>query len=237
MIKSAPTEPLAASQSDAAQRRYKPSETRALILSAARELFRSKGFTTTSTLEIAQRAGVAEGSLFYHFGSKKNLLAALGEDYAREMVDAMRRGETDLSRLEPGIIIARAFDYVREHGDVQVPTGLARTSPEIQPFVHANRKGIVNFVSDCIQASHGDCSHEKITPEAAQITASFSYAVVSDAIHHVFETDTRKDEMLTLAETIRYVRSACGYGHLTGIPAIETPGEAPSPHLAEGKSQ
>lgn len=211
------------------QRRYKPEETRALILSAARDLFRSQGFTRTSSHEIAQRAGVAEGSLFYHFGSKKKLLAALGADHARSSVEAMQRGETDLSRLEPGIIIARVFDHASRNGVATQATGLAPESPEIQPFLQANRGVVVDFIAQCIRASYDQCSRETVSPEIAKVSASFSYAVVSDAIFRVFESSPPADEALVLKETIRYVRAACGYGHLSGVPSLEAPTDTNEP--------
>jgi AcrR family transcriptional regulator len=55
------------------------------VLVAAAELFGARGYAATSTKEIAARAGVAEGTLFKHFGSKDKLFAAL----ARLIVDRM----------------------------------------------------------------------------------------------------------------------------------------------------
>jgi AcrR family transcriptional regulator len=46
------------------------------ILEASIDLFSEKGFANTSTSEIAKKAGVAEGTIFKHFGSKDNLLIA-----------------------------------------------------------------------------------------------------------------------------------------------------------------
>jgi AcrR family transcriptional regulator len=44
------------------------------ILEAAIDLFSEKGFDRSSTAEIAQRAGVAEGTIFKHFKTKRDLL-------------------------------------------------------------------------------------------------------------------------------------------------------------------
>lgn len=44
------------------------------ILVAATELFAEKGYAATSTSEIAKKAGVAEGTIFRHYKSKKDLL-------------------------------------------------------------------------------------------------------------------------------------------------------------------
>jgi AcrR family transcriptional regulator len=47
------------------------------ILQAAIEMFAEKGYAATSTSEIAQRAGVAEGTIFRHYKTKKDLLISI----------------------------------------------------------------------------------------------------------------------------------------------------------------
>jgi len=49
----------------------------AKILQAAAEMFAEKGYAATSTSEIAKRAGVAEGTIFRHYKTKKELLVEL----------------------------------------------------------------------------------------------------------------------------------------------------------------
>jgi AcrR family transcriptional regulator len=72
-------------------RQDRQTERRERILTAALELFVHQGFHHTTTRQIAQAAGVAEGSIFNYFSSKKDLLVAvmaqivdeyLGEDLA-----------------------------------------------------------------------------------------------------------------------------------------------------------
>ena len=50
-------------------------ETRRLLMKAGRDLFAEKGFTETYAGEIAQRAGMAVGTIYLHFGDKEGLLA------------------------------------------------------------------------------------------------------------------------------------------------------------------
>lgn len=47
------------------------------ILIAATEMFAEKGFAATSTNEIAKKAGVAEGTIFRHYKTKKDLLLSV----------------------------------------------------------------------------------------------------------------------------------------------------------------
>ena len=52
-------------------------ETRTRILQAAQRLFARRGFDGTTTRDLAQAAGVAEGTLFRHFENKKAILVAV----------------------------------------------------------------------------------------------------------------------------------------------------------------
>lgn len=47
------------------------------IIVAATEIFAEKGYAATSTREIAQQAGVAEGTIFRHYRTKKDLLLSI----------------------------------------------------------------------------------------------------------------------------------------------------------------
>lgn len=49
-------------------------QTRTRILEAAQRLFASKGFDGTTTRDLAQTAGIAEGTIFRYFPNKKAIL-------------------------------------------------------------------------------------------------------------------------------------------------------------------
>ena len=64
---------------------------RARLIAAARELFRTKGFEQTTTSEIAERADVGKGTLFFHARSKDELLVMVfQEDMGRTINRAFR---------------------------------------------------------------------------------------------------------------------------------------------------
>ena len=50
------------------------------IMDAAAELFAKNGFEATSMDEVADKAGVAKGSLYYHFKGKSQLFARTAVD-------------------------------------------------------------------------------------------------------------------------------------------------------------
>ncbi|HYF63745.1 MAG TPA: TetR/AcrR family transcriptional regulator [Herpetosiphonaceae bacterium] len=61
-------------------------ERAALILSAASAVFAEKGYADAAIDEIAARAGIAKGTVYLHFASKDDLVAALAEGQIRAFV-------------------------------------------------------------------------------------------------------------------------------------------------------
>ena len=59
--------------------------TRAALLKAARELFTEHGYADTATEDIAQRAGVTRGAIYYQFRDKSGLFRAVVEDLNRHI--------------------------------------------------------------------------------------------------------------------------------------------------------
>jgi AcrR family transcriptional regulator len=72
----------------------KGDRTREAVRVAADTCFRERGFDGATSAEIARRAGVAEGTVFLHFGNKLGLLGAVTEAFydrlqaAAELADA-----------------------------------------------------------------------------------------------------------------------------------------------------
>ena len=60
---------------------------RARLIAAARELFRTKGFEQTTTSEIADRADVGKGTLFFHAKSKDELLVMVFQEDMGRTID------------------------------------------------------------------------------------------------------------------------------------------------------
>ncbi|MCG5058186.1 MAG: TetR/AcrR family transcriptional regulator [Limnoraphis sp. WC205] len=72
------------------------SETSARILKAAQRLFARKGYDGTTTRDLAQAAGVAEGTIFRHFPNKKAILIEVAtEGWIEILTDLL----TELSEM------------------------------------------------------------------------------------------------------------------------------------------
>lgn len=82
------------------------SPTRARLLAAAREVIEAGGYGGASVLAIAERAGVASGTLYRHFPSKADLFVEVFRDVcshemlAAEHAAAHRAGDGPLAQID-----------------------------------------------------------------------------------------------------------------------------------------
>ncbi len=67
-----------------------PTDKRRVILDAALTLFTERGFHGTSTSLIAQKAGIATGTLFHYFKTKEELIESLYLDIKKDAGTVLR---------------------------------------------------------------------------------------------------------------------------------------------------
>jgi len=210
-------------RADSRARRYDPAETKQRVLSAAHMLFSTKGFANTGTADIAREADVSEGSIFYHFGSKKALLAELGVRHGRMMIEAMEQGDA-LEDLEPGIIIPRVFEFCRNNmmwegmsgekcdGSGPAPTAGPKAAlsknEDAEPFYHAAKDTTTEWI---LRQMNIAMAKRGITGVEIDIAASFTHHIVGDAIDRVMTAPTPEEAARVEKETVRFVRAACNY--------------------------
>ncbi len=90
--------------------------TRTALLDAARELFTERGYAGTATEDIAQRAGVTRGALYYQFRDKVGLFYAVLDDLSRSTNEtvgiAMQSGQGNQGDLWDQIVRTGARVYL-----------------------------------------------------------------------------------------------------------------------------
>lgn len=98
----------------------KSADRRAEILAAARALFTAQGAEATTMAEIAARIGVAEGTVYLSFASKRDLMVAVAVDWFGEITDetahALAAIEAPLDRLR--FLIQRHLDVILGHAEL-----------------------------------------------------------------------------------------------------------------------
>ncbi|HEY9681490.1 MAG TPA: helix-turn-helix domain-containing protein [Drouetiella sp.] len=88
------------------RREIKKEATKQEILTAAAELFRTKGYEATSVDDIAAAANVAKGTFYYHFQAKEDLVLALQQ---AELKVASERANKRMEGDEPCMKILLDF--------------------------------------------------------------------------------------------------------------------------------
>ena len=94
-------------------------DTETKILRAALRLFAQRGYGATTTRDLAQAAGVAEGTLFRHFDNKKSILVAVA---SQGWVDLLTELLTELSEMDGylaiGHMMQRRMLNLRKNSDI-----------------------------------------------------------------------------------------------------------------------
>lgn len=78
------------------------------ILEAALDVFAADGFEGATTKEIARRAGVTQGLIYFYFPSKEDLFFAAYEHRAKQAFTHLRLPAADESDDPPEVVIQRA---------------------------------------------------------------------------------------------------------------------------------
>jgi AcrR family transcriptional regulator len=112
--------------------------TRERLLHAAREVVEEGGYRAASVAAVAERAGVAAGTLYRHFSSKEELLVELFRAVCDREVEAMREaagvvegGETER--------IARVLETFAERALRRPRLAWALIAEPVDPAVDAER--------------------------------------------------------------------------------------------------
>lgn len=142
---------------DAAPRRGRPpAGGREAVLAAALALLRERGASRLTTKEVAARAGVSEGSVFYHFGDRSGLLTAVIEQRLGSLrgitVDeadgdlraALGRFSTGVESFLDGAIVA----MIAAQSDAELRTGMAAFLGERDLGPHRGVQAVAQYLRE-----------------------------------------------------------------------------------------
>ena len=143
------------------------------ILRAATELFAQRGYTATPTSEIAQAAGVAEGTIFHHFKTKEGILVHI----VKGMLDAYIQGiEVQAQEAGNGLEAIKCgirfhFRFIKERSrEVMVilrdfSFQLMETDSPFREVVTTRFFYLVTLFKDYIEAGQKDGSIRSVSAE------------------------------------------------------------------------
>jgi len=181
----------------------RPRETREAIVSATVAALAEKGFAATSARLVAERAGVAPGGVFYHFGSMDELLAEVFTTCLDRRITRLRAAVdvpkpnlpaafTDAVRAEFGHPESRAL--------LELVVG-AIDSPVLAARVREGMDQSFAFTRDVVGLLLGESPLAGALPIdlVAQVAASAFFGL---AVMHLIGADVDVDGMTALVNAL-----------------------------------
>lgn len=90
-------------------------DTRRRVIEAAADIFATRGYAAASISAIRKASGVLPSSIYWEFGSKEGIFAAVLEDSARRWLQESSRGIKQAMRRDPGDRpLTRYFEYMAD---------------------------------------------------------------------------------------------------------------------------
>lgn len=159
-------------QVDPSRKRLPASERRDRILAAAIECFASRGFSGTTTREVALRAGITEAGLYRHFPSKEALYAAI-IDRKMQAPDVVAGVSEAAARGDDGAVLSGLARAMLERGlgdpdFVRILFFSALEGHELaEPFFAVRMRRVREFLSDYIARRIADGAFRPVDPVVA----------------------------------------------------------------------
>lgn len=194
------------------KKRRDPEGTRKKIDDAALGLFAEQGFAGTATSEIAKRAGIAEGTIFRHYPTKKAvLLGVMGPVIQRVMAPLATRKIKLILNAEHTSVEALLRELLRER------TEFIRSAPRVlrvvmqEASLHPEVRDLVAqvFLTQIRPAFHGqidglkerglvDTSLDDDAVMRMIISVAAGYLVLAHVIYpeHGFDDDRETEQMV-----------------------------------------
>ncbi len=147
---------------------------RAQLLRAARKVFRAKGYDGASVSEIVREAGVAQGTFYLYFPSKRDAAVSLRDGLMETMAQAVATAVESRTSFEDRLesLIAACFKVARRNADLfrlafigadETHSEMHSGSPEHASFLRA----IMDLFRDAVDAGEMEAMDPEIAARLA----------------------------------------------------------------------
>jgi AcrR family transcriptional regulator len=174
-------------------------DTRAKLYDAALELMAEKGFTGTTVDDVVARAGVAKGTVYYHFAGKAELVEALIADRLSPLRDHFRAA---LSAPGPAsakldALVRAELSWIRDNRAFAklVMTEIWREDRLWHDALMLLRREIVGSIRDAITAGIAEGAFRDDLDADFAASALFGMTATSALDWLVFDPERPMDEV------------------------------------------
>ncbi|WP_022892315.1 TetR/AcrR family transcriptional regulator [Agromyces subbeticus] len=167
--------------------------TKRAILDAALELAATKGITGTTMDEVAERAGVAKGSLYYNFSSKDQLFEALLHEGVGALADSLRSAKGELRGWEAiNALVTDLLDLIAANAPLAklMASEIFRTDRAWQETLFALRHDALAVFAEAIDETDAPAGRSGIMASSV-----FGAVLMSGLEWLVFEPDRDRDDV------------------------------------------
>jgi AcrR family transcriptional regulator len=185
--------------------------TRARLLQAARETVEQEGYRAASVLAVAERAGVAAGTLYRHFASKEDLFVELFRAVCDREVAAMRAAAESMPEdATPAQRIELVLSTFAQRALRRPRLAWALIAEPVDPAVDAERLAYRARYAELVSDALGQAIANRQLPEQdAALTAAALIGGCGEALVGPLAAD-RPDAEHTVAALRAFVRRAIG---------------------------
>lgn len=168
-------------------------ETRERLLTAAAQAFAERGYDGTRVADIAAAAGVSNGALYAHFGSKAELLVAALRAHGRPVLADMLAAEPDRSITELLLVIGRGLTKRRDPRGFLIVEALVavRRDDDVARSVRDYTRERADWLAGLVRAAQLDGEIEPaLSPDALAhfcLLLAIGSALVTPDLHAVSE--------------------------------------------------
>lgn len=176
--------------------RSKKVDKRGAIIEAARTLFTTEGYESTTIADVAKKAGVAVGTVYLYFKNKPELLDAVCGNWEIQFVQYMAelnlQGVPHQYRARP--IIEACFKMCEDHSDMVQLMGMQPQMMGQEDFDKGYEGGLMHqaikaFFDEAVTAG-------VFRPVDTKAAAILSYGMVHSALHQCFDLEGGKSQQL-----------------------------------------
>ncbi len=152
---------------DLATRSEKVEETKARLVSAARQAFATQGYAAASMDDLTAEAGLTRGALYHNFGDKKGLLQAVIDQIDAEMLVRMRAAGEGLPPWDA--FVAEGVAYIEMSLEPEIQRIMLLDGPAVlgDPSRWPNQTACLRTTTQLIQALIDDGIVKPMNAEAA----------------------------------------------------------------------
>jgi AcrR family transcriptional regulator len=192
-------------------------ETRRQITTAARELIADGGYVAAPVAAVADRAGIAVGTVYRHFPSKSDLFAEVFREASQHEVDAMRAA-IDASTGPAAARVATGIETFARRALRGRRLAWALLAEPVDPaveaerlhFRHSYRDLMAEVIADGIEAG-------ELPPQDVDATAAALIGAIGETmLGPLSPTTNGGDPDALIASLINFCTRAIGEEHVNG---------------------